>query len=178
MNKQCTCLLGQPLLSPLSQETILHIWLITLISFSQTPVEKSYNEAQTHNRLFMGKTFGLLKTLLRCLGESCDTLWHSPASGCREFLARGIVPSTVLLWRAIVFTGRGGSSATCKRPTAGAGWKPRAPCQGGDIITQEQARAGSSPAGEQGRATENWSTLLCTWPCAHRVRNRSIETLV
>lgn len=121
----------------------------------------------------MGKTFGFLKMFLRCLGESCDTLWCSSASGGREFLAQGIVPSTVLLGRAIVFTGRGGISATCKRPTAAAGWKPRAPCQGGDIITQEQARAGSSPAVVQRQSRRDLSTSLCTWRCAHRVCNGS-----
>lgn len=92
----------------------------------------------------MGKTFGFLKTHLRWLDESCDRyIMVQPCFRLQGVPSTGIVPSTMLPGRTIVFTGRGGISVICKRHTGSAGLKcrPFEPCQGGDIITQEQARS-------------------------------------
>lgn len=129
----------------------------------------------------MGKTFGFLKTRLRCLGESCDILWCSPASGCRGFLAPGTVPSTMLPGRAIVFTGRGEISVTCKRPTGGTGWKLRT-LWALSRWRHNHTRASSGQAllqqGCRGRAVENLSLPSAPGPVPTGFAKGALEILI
>ena len=57
----------------------------------ETPGEQRYNDAHTHTRAVVERTFGLLKSHFRCLDKSGESLLYSPNFVCQIIGACGML---------------------------------------------------------------------------------------
>ncbi|KAJ1127263.1 hypothetical protein NDU88_005666 [Pleurodeles waltl] len=66
-------------------------WIMTPIDNPSTAAERAYNDAHRRTRTIVERTFGILKSRLRCLDITCGSLLYSPEMVCKIILTCAIL---------------------------------------------------------------------------------------